>query len=67
MNICEKRQAATQYALLSALFNLSGSLAGVLSGRGVEWLGYGSYFALTFTLAVPAYGLLPWVRKWIRD
>src|SRR5213078_2169462 len=29
MNVCDKQQAATQYALLSALFNLSGALGGV--------------------------------------
>jgi PAT family beta-lactamase induction signal transducer AmpG len=67
MNVCDKEQAATQYALLSALFNLSGSFAGSLSGRGVEWLGYGSYFALTFVVALPCYALLPWVRGWIRE
>jgi MFS transporter, PAT family, beta-lactamase induction signal transducer AmpG len=67
MNVCEKQQAATQYALLSAIFNLSGSLAGSFSGRGVEWLGYGNYFAATFALALPAYGLLPWVRQWITE
>src|SRR5213592_4319994 len=65
MNVCDKQQAATQYALLSALFNLSGSLAGAVSGRGVEWMGYGHYFALTFTFALPAYAMLPWVRGWI--
>src|SRR3989449_5638618 len=59
MNICDKQQAATQYALLSALFNLSGSLAGAISGRGVEWLGDGNYIALTLAPAVAAYGLLP--------
>jgi PAT family beta-lactamase induction signal transducer AmpG len=67
MNICDKEQAATQYALLSALFNLSGTLVGAFSGHGAEQLGYGSYFALTFLLALPAYALLPWVRQWIRD
>src|SRR5438093_689081 len=41
MNVCDKQQAATQYALLSALFTLSGSLAGAVSVRGVEWMGYG--------------------------
>src|SRR5207237_9999710 len=65
MNVFDKQQAATQYALLSALFNLSGSLAGAVSGRGVEWMGYGHYFALTFTFALPAYAMLPWVRGWI--
>ena len=52
MNVCDKQQAATQYALLSALFNLSGSLAGALSGVGAARLGYGAYFALTFVLAL---------------
>jgi PAT family beta-lactamase induction signal transducer AmpG len=65
MRICDKRQAATQYALLSALFSVPGSFAGSVSGLGVEWLGWGSYFALTFVLGLPAYALLPWVRPWI--
>lgn len=67
MNVCDKEQAATQYALLSAIFNLSGTLVGAVSGHGAEQLGYGPYFALTFLLALPAYGFLPWVRRWIRD
>ena len=66
MHVCDKEQAATQYALLSALFNLSGSLAGAFSGIGVQRLGYAAYFALTFALALPAYALLPWLRGWIR-
>jgi PAT family beta-lactamase induction signal transducer AmpG len=65
MRICDKRQAATQYALLSALFSVPGSFAGSVSGYGVAWLGYGPYFVLTFLLGLPAYALLPWVRRWI--
>lgn len=65
MRICDKRQAATQYALLSALFSVPGSFAGSVSGFGVTWLGYGPYFALTFLLGLPAYALLPWVRDWV--
>ncbi len=65
MRICDKRQAATQYALLSALFSVPGFAAGSVSGLGVEWLGWGNYFALTFLLGLPAYALLPWVRRWI--
>jgi PAT family beta-lactamase induction signal transducer AmpG len=65
MNICEKRQAATQYALLSALFNLGGTTVGALSGVGATQLGYGTYFAFTALLALPAFALLPWVRRWI--
>jgi PAT family beta-lactamase induction signal transducer AmpG len=67
MRVCDKQQAATQYALLSALFNLSGSLAGAVSGVGVAHLGYAAYFVLTFFLALPAYALLPWISPWIYD
>src|SRR5262249_33288123 len=67
MDVGDKQQAATQDALLSALFNLSGCVAGALSGRRVERVGYGNYFALTFGLALPAYALLPWVKGWIRE
>ncbi len=66
MSICEKEHAAVQYALLSALFGLSRSVAGGVSGWGAERLGYAAYFGLTFLLALPAYALLPWVRSWIR-
>src|SRR5262249_50001475 len=67
MNVCDKQQAATQYALLSAVFNLSGTAVGSISGLGAERLGYASYFALTFVLALPAYAFIPWVRGWIRE
>jgi MFS transporter, PAT family, beta-lactamase induction signal transducer AmpG len=66
MNVCDKEHAAVQYALLSALFGLSRSVAGGVSGWGTEHLGYASYFALTFLLAFPAYALLPWVKGWVR-
>jgi PAT family beta-lactamase induction signal transducer AmpG len=64
MRACDKRQAATQYALLSALFGLTRTLAGAVSGLGAAHLGYAPYFAFTFALAFPAYCLLPWVREW---
>jgi len=64
MHICDKRRAATEYALLSAIFGLTRSLAGSFSGWGAEHLGFASYFALTFVLAFPAFGLLPWVKPW---
>jgi len=67
MHICEREQAATQYALLSALFGLTRSLAGAASGFAATGLGYAAYFALTFALALPAYALLPWVRRWVHD
>lgn len=64
MRACEKEQAATQYALLSALFGLTRSLAGGVSGFGTVSLGYATYFAVTFVLSFPAYLFLPWVRMW---
>ena len=65
MSICDKRQAATQYALLSALFGLGRSLSGGFSGVLTQSVGYAPYFTLTFFLAWPAFVLLPWVRMWI--
>lgn len=67
MHVCDKRHAATEYALLSALFALARTAAGTLSGVGVAQLGYANYFALTFLLAFPAFALLPWVKPWTED
>lgn len=67
MHICDKERAATEYAMLSAVFGLTRSLAGAVSGLGVTGLGYGGYFALTFILAFPAFALLPWIRPWTRN
>jgi PAT family beta-lactamase induction signal transducer AmpG len=64
MSICDKAHAATQYALLSALFGLTGMITGVASGWAAERLGYATYFTVTFFLAWPALLLLPWVRRW---
>jgi PAT family beta-lactamase induction signal transducer AmpG len=67
MSICEKTQAATQYALLSALFGLTRSLSGAFSGLVTQNVGYATYFTVTFFLAWPAFALLPWVRGWIHE
>jgi len=67
MSICNKRWAATQYALLSALFGIARSLAGSLSGWATAGLGYGSYFTITFLLALPAYLLIMTVRPWLNE
>jgi PAT family beta-lactamase induction signal transducer AmpG len=67
MNLCEKEHAATQYALLSALFALTRDVMGAFSGIGVERLGYSTYFAFTVLVSVPALALLPLVRKRIRE
>jgi len=64
MRACQKEQAATQYALLSALFNLTRTVANMASGFGAERFGYAVFFAFTFLLSFPAYLLLPWVKLW---
>jgi len=63
MSVCERRYAATQFALLTAVFALSRWAAGLASGVLAEQLGFGHYFLLTFLLGLPAYGLLPWIKR----
>jgi len=64
MSVCNKRWAATQYAILSALFNIPGLLCGSLSGWAAAHFGYSTYFALTFLLALPAYAFIFATRGW---
>ena len=63
MSVCERRYAATQFALLTAVFALSRWAAGLASGVLAERLGFGHYFLLTFALGLPAYALLPWIKQ----
>ena len=67
MSICDKSHAATQYALLSALFGLTRALSAAFSGAATEQLGYAAYFTATFFLAGPAFLFLPWVKGWAED
>ena len=62
MSVCERRYAATQFALLCAVFALSRWGAGMVSGVLAERLGFAAYFLLTFLMGLPAYLLLPRVR-----
>jgi MFS transporter, PAT family, beta-lactamase induction signal transducer AmpG len=63
MSVCERRYAATQYAVLSALLALSRTVAGGASGAVAEQLGYAKYFLLTFFLGLPAFLLIPRFRE----
>ncbi len=67
MNQCDRTYAATQYAMLTAVFSLSRDVAGAFSGIGVEKLGYSAYFTFTAFLAVPAMLLLPWLKRRVRE
>ena len=65
MRICEKEHAAVQYALLTAVYALAGSVLAGTSGWLTEWLGYAGYFALTAGVALPAFAFLPRASRWI--
>jgi PAT family beta-lactamase induction signal transducer AmpG len=59
MHACEQRQAATRFALLTAISGLARTIAGAISGYGADSLGYASWFAVSFALAVPGLLLVP--------
>jgi len=67
MNLCDKEHAASQYAILSALFALTRDVVGAFSGLGVEAWGYAAYFAATTALALPGLALLPLIKPQIRE
>lgn len=67
MSLCDREHAATQYAMLSALFALTRDVAGAFTGLGVDAFGYPVFFALTTALALPALALLPLVRPRIGE
>jgi len=64
MRICDREHAAVQYACLSALYALPGTVAGALSGWAVAHVGFAAWFAGTAALGLPAFLLLPAARAW---
>ncbi|MCX8073329.1 MAG: MFS transporter [Candidatus Binatia bacterium] len=67
MRACERERAATEYALLSALFAVPRQVVGATSGWLTQILGYPTFFALTFVLALPALLLIPRLRPWVEN
>jgi PAT family beta-lactamase induction signal transducer AmpG len=63
MRLCDKEHAATQYALISALFSLTRHISGAASGFAAARFGYAAFFAYTFLLAIPGLALIPFLRK----
>ena len=63
MAIVDKRNAATEFAVLSSIFVVARSVAGWAGGYGAEWLGYADFFLITMAFGLPAYLLLPYVRR----
>lgn len=66
MFICEPENAATEYAMLSAVFAISRTGAGMISGYFAQDLGFAKYYWLTAALALPGLALLPLIRERVR-
>jgi len=64
MRACERERAATEYALLSALFSSARLFAGAPSGYFTQTMGYGWYFAFTTLLALPGLLLIRRIAPW---
>ncbi|HEY3055520.1 MAG TPA: MFS transporter [Thermoanaerobaculia bacterium] len=65
MSICDRDRAATEYALLSAAYGLTGTIMASASGWLAQHIGYAPYFWLTVVLGLPALLLIPIVREQI--
>ena len=63
--LCDRAYAATQYAALASLGNLSRTTLAVGSGVLVDGLGgnWSLFFVITTLMVLPGLGLLLWVRK----
>lgn len=64
MRICDREHAAVQYACLSALYALPGTIAGALSGWAVAQIGFAAWFAATAALGLPAFAFFGAARAW---
>jgi PAT family beta-lactamase induction signal transducer AmpG len=62
MFICDKENAATEYAMLSALFTVGRTGAIAMSGYLAKSLGFAGYYWLTVALALPGLALVPLMR-----
>ncbi len=62
MFICDREHAATEYAMLSALFAIGRTVAVTMSGVLAQNLGFAAFYWLTAALALPGLALLPWIR-----
>jgi PAT family beta-lactamase induction signal transducer AmpG len=63
MFICDRDNAATEYAMLSALFGLGRTFAFAFSGYVAQDLGFTRYFWLTAALAIPGLAMVVLARS----
>ncbi len=66
MFVCEPQNAATEYAMITSLFAISRTGAGMISGYLAQDFGFAKYFAITAALAIPGLALLPLIRERVR-
>ncbi|MEO5763290.1 MAG: MFS transporter, partial [Vicinamibacteria bacterium] len=67
MSVCDREHAATQFAMLTAIFGLSRSVIGSFSGVAAQSFGYAQYFWITVALGIPGLLLLPFMREQLRQ
>lgn len=66
-SLCNKKYAATQYALLSSLMALSRDIFAATSGKLAEVAGWNMFFVLTVLMGIPALLLLRILKKQITN
>jgi PAT family beta-lactamase induction signal transducer AmpG len=66
MSLTNQRFTATQFALLSAFASIGRVWVGPLAGVLAESIGWPSFFIVSTLAAVPALGLLWWLRASVR-
>jgi len=67
MSICDRDRAATEYALLSAAYGLTGTIMASASGWLAKHAGYSLYFWLTVLLGIPPLLMIPFIRHETSD
>ncbi|HEV7426410.1 MAG TPA: hypothetical protein VGQ46_08575, partial [Thermoanaerobaculia bacterium] len=63
MAICDRERAATEYAMLTAVFGLTRVVIGTPSGWIAQNHGYAAYFWLTVLLGIPGLLLVPFAKE----
>ncbi len=66
MSLCNQRFTATQFALLSAFASVGRVWVGPLAGVLAESIGWPVFFIVSTAVALPALGMLWWLRDAVR-
>ncbi len=61
MSLCDRQFSATQYALLTSVFAVGGTLAGAMSGYLAAAVNWPLFYVITAMTAAPAMVLLLWL------